>query len=169
MVKSTVDHEPSEAFPLSTVQIKSACTTSTTSTASSSSPGTRRKSGVPPLPTVEPDAVYFASWSLRGSLLDPTDQQQSSTSTSSTMKPTNGTENGSSLKTPFLIGVAGGTGKSSRSARKRELTSAEKVRAEKGQFNFDHPDTFNEVLMLKTVQDVFQGKKVEINEYNYRT
>ncbi|KAL9694684.1 hypothetical protein quinque_013969 [Culex quinquefasciatus] len=26
------------------------------------------------------------------------------------MKPTNGTENGSSLKTPFLIGVAGGTG-----------------------------------------------------------
>lgn len=40
-----------------------------------------------------------------------TEQQQSSTSTStsSTMKPTNGTENGSSVKTPFLIGVAGGT------------------------------------------------------------
>ncbi|EDS35417.1 uridine cytidine kinase i [Culex quinquefasciatus] len=42
-------------------------------------------------------------------------------------------------------------------------------RAEKGQFNFDHPDAFNEELMLKTLQDVLQGKKVEINEYNYRT
>ncbi|EDS45128.1 uridine cytidine kinase i [Culex quinquefasciatus] len=51
----------------------------------------------------------------------------------------------------------------------RALTSAEKVRAEKGQFNFDHPDAFNEELMLKTLQDVLQGKKVEINEYNYRT
>ncbi|KAL1377215.1 hypothetical protein pipiens_016418 [Culex pipiens pipiens] len=46
----------------------------------------------------------------------------------------------------------------------RELTSAEKVRPEKGQFNFDHPDAFNEELMLKTLQDVLQGKKVEINE-----
>ncbi|KAL1399557.1 hypothetical protein pipiens_008124 [Culex pipiens pipiens] len=126
-----------------------------------------------------------------------TDQQQSSTSTStSTMKPTNGTENGSSVKTPFLIGVAGGTasGKStvckrimeqlgqadmdhtqrqvvsiSQDSFYRELTSAEKVRAEKGQFNFDHPDAFNEELMLKTLQDVLQGKKVEINEYDYRT
>ncbi|EDS27795.1 uridine cytidine kinase i [Culex quinquefasciatus] len=42
-------------------------------------------------------------------------------------------------------------------------------RAEKGQFNFDHPDAFNEEFMLKTLQDVLQGKKVEINEYNYRT
>uniref|UniRef100_A0A8D8P767 uridine/cytidine kinase n=1 Tax=Culex pipiens TaxID=7175 RepID=A0A8D8P767_CULPI len=126
-----------------------------------------------------------------------TDQQQSSTSIStSTMKPTNGTENGSSVKTPFLIGVAGGTasGKStvckrimeqlgqadmdhtqrqvvsiSQDSFYRELTSAEKVRAEKGQFNFDHPDAFNEELMLKTLQDVLQGKKVEINEYDYRT
>lgn len=122
-------------------------------------------------------------------------QQQSSTSTSSTMKPTNGTENGG-VKTPFLIGVAGGTasGKStvckrimeqlgqadmdhtqrqvvsiSQDSFYRELTSAEKVRAEKGQFNFDHPDAFNEELMLKTLQDVLQGKKVEINEYDYRT
>lgn len=112
------------------------------------------------------------------------------------MKPTNGTENGSSVKTPFLIGVAGGTasGKStvckrimeqlgqadmdhtqrqvvsiSQDSFYRELTSAEKVRAEKGQFNFDHPDAFNEELMLKTLQDVLQGKKVEINEYDYRT
>uniref|UniRef100_A0A8D8P6I7 Probable uridine-cytidine kinase n=1 Tax=Culex pipiens TaxID=7175 RepID=A0A8D8P6I7_CULPI len=116
-----------------------------------------------------------------------TDQQQSSTST---MKPTNGTENCSSVKTPFLIGVAGGTasGKStvckrimeqlgqadmdhtqrqvvsiSQDSFYRELTSAEKVRAEKGQFNFGHPDAFNEELMLKTLQDVLQGKS------NYRT
>ncbi|EDS41056.1 uridine cytidine kinase i [Culex quinquefasciatus] len=114
---------------------------------------------------------------------------QSSTSTSSTMKPTNGTENGS-LKTPFLIGVVGGiaSGKStvckrimeqlgqadmdhtqrqvvsiSQDSFYRELTSAEKVRAEKGQFNFGHPDAFNEELMLKTLQDVLQGKS------NYRT
>lgn len=105
-----------------------------------------------------------------------------------------GSENG--LKTPFLIGVAGGTasGKStvckrimeqlgqadmdhaqrqvvsiSQDSFYRELTPAEKLRADKGLFNFDHPDAFNEELMLKTLQEVLQGKKVEINEYDYRS
>lgn len=105
-----------------------------------------------------------------------------------------GSDNG--LKTPFLIGVAGGTasGKStvckrimeqlgqadmdhaqrqvvsiSQDSFYRELTPAEKLRADKGLFNFDHPDAFNEELMLKTLQDVLQGKKVEINEYDYRS
>ncbi|XP_058822824.1 uridine-cytidine kinase isoform X1 [Topomyia yanbarensis] len=107
---------------------------------------------------------------------------------------TNGSENG--VKTPFLIGVAGGTasGKStvckrimeqlgqadmdhaqrqvvtiSQDSFYRELTAAEKARAERGQFNFDHPDAFNEKLMLQTLQAVLQGQKVEINEYDYRT
>nr|XP_019537262.2 uridine-cytidine kinase-like isoform X3 [Aedes albopictus] len=106
----------------------------------------------------------------------------------------NGSENG--IKTPFLIGVAGGTasGKStvckrimeqlgqadmdhtqrqvvsiSQDSFYRELTPAEKLRADKGLFNFDHPDAFNEELMLTTLQDILQGKKVEINEYDYRS
>lgn len=106
----------------------------------------------------------------------------------------NGSENG--IKTPFLIGVAGGTasGKStvckrimeqlgqadmdhtqrqvvsiSQDSFYRELTPAEKQRADKGLFNFDHPDAFNEELMLTTLQDILQGKKVEINEYDYRS
>ncbi|XP_035778020.1 uridine-cytidine kinase-like isoform X2 [Anopheles albimanus] len=114
----------------------------------------------------------------------------------------NGVANGSrangcadSVKTPFLIGVAGGTasGKStvckrimeqlgqadmdhtqrqvvtiSQDSFYRELTDAEKARAERGLFNFDHPSAFNEDLMLQTLQDILQGKKVEISEYDYR-
>ncbi|XP_058057206.1 uridine-cytidine kinase isoform X2 [Anopheles bellator] len=105
--------------------------------------------------------------------------------------------NGSSdtVKTPFVIGVAGGTasGKStvckrimeqlgqadmdhtqrqvvtiSQDSFYRELTDAEKSRAEKGLFNFDHPSAFNEELMLQTLQSILQGKKVEISEYDYR-
>ncbi|XP_055602787.1 uridine-cytidine kinase isoform X3 [Uranotaenia lowii] len=103
-------------------------------------------------------------------------------------------ENG--VKTPFLIGVAGGTasGKStvckrimeqlgqadmdsaqrqvvtiSQDSFYRQLTDSEKARAEKGQFNFDHPDAFNEDLMLRTLEDVLKGQKVEINEYDYRS
>ncbi|GAB0091593.1 Uridine-cytidine kinase [Sergentomyia squamirostris] len=100
------------------------------------------------------------------------------------------------VKQPFLIGVAGGTasGKStvckrimeqlgqadmdhtqrqvvsiSQDSFYRELTPAEKAKAERGQFNFDHPDAFNEEFMLKTLQDILAGKKVEIPSYDYRT
>uniref|UniRef100_A0A182MJN7 uridine/cytidine kinase n=1 Tax=Anopheles culicifacies TaxID=139723 RepID=A0A182MJN7_9DIPT len=99
------------------------------------------------------------------------------------------------VKTPFLIGVAGGTasGKStvckrimeqlgqadmdhtqrqvvtiSQDSFYRELSDTEKARAERGLFNFDHPSAFNEELMLQTLQCILQGKKVEINEYDYR-
>ncbi|XP_021934269.1 probable uridine-cytidine kinase isoform X3 [Zootermopsis nevadensis] len=99
-------------------------------------------------------------------------------------------------KTPFLIGVAGGTasGKStvckrimeklgqvdmdhterqvvciSQDSFYRELTPAEKAKAEKGLFNFDHPDAFNNDLILHTVQDILAGKKCEIPVYDYRT
>lgn len=51
----------------------------------------------------------------------------------------------------------------------RELTPQEKVKAEKGLFNFDHPDAFDEELMLRTLKDILAGQKVEINTYDYRT
>lgn len=51
----------------------------------------------------------------------------------------------------------------------RELTPAEKIKAEKGQFNFDHPDAFDNELILKTLQDILLGKKCEIRGYDYRT
>lgn len=51
----------------------------------------------------------------------------------------------------------------------RELTAAEKAKAERGVYNFDHPDAFNEDLMLKTLQDILAGKKVEIPSYDYRS
>lgn len=51
----------------------------------------------------------------------------------------------------------------------RELTDEEKVRAQKGRFNFDHPDAFDENLMYRTMKDILDGKKVTINMYDYRT
>ncbi|XP_061717707.1 uridine-cytidine kinase isoform X2 [Cydia pomonella] len=106
------------------------------------------------------------------------------------------TTNGFETKTPFLIGVAGGTasGKStvcqriveklgqqhkeqterrvvciSQDSFYRELTPSERLRAERGQFNFDHPDAFDDKKLLATLKDILQGKKVEVPEYNYIT
>ncbi|SPP83295.1 uridine-cytidine kinase isoform X2 [Drosophila guanche] len=103
---------------------------------------------------------------------------------------------GDEVKSPFLIGVAGGTasGKStvckkimeqlgqaemdhtqrqvvaiSQDSFYRELTAAEKAKAQKGLFNFDHPDAFNEELMYDTLQDILKGHKVKIPGYDYRT
>ncbi|KAF6205756.1 hypothetical protein GE061_019929 [Apolygus lucorum] len=108
----------------------------------------------------------------------------------------NGRHLAAESKTPFLIGVAGGTasGKSTVCARimeklgqvdvdtaerkvvtisqdsfYRELTPTEKVRALKGQYNFDHPDAFNETLIYQTLQDILAGKKVDIPAYDYRS
>ncbi|XP_015605819.1 probable uridine-cytidine kinase isoform X1 [Cephus cinctus] len=108
----------------------------------------------------------------------------------------NGKLNGVEGKTPFLIGVSGGTasGKStvckrimeklgqvdmdhmerqvvciSQDSFYRELTPAEKLKAEKGQFNFDHPDAFDNDLILQTLQDILAGIKCEIPAYDYRT
>uniref|UniRef100_A0A1B6HFP3 uridine/cytidine kinase n=1 Tax=Homalodisca liturata TaxID=320908 RepID=A0A1B6HFP3_9HEMI len=99
-------------------------------------------------------------------------------------------------KIPFLIGVAGGTasGKStvckrimeklgqvdvdhtqrqvvtiSQDSFYRELSPADKAKAAKGQYNFDHPDAFNDELIYQTLQDVLAGKKCEIPVYDYRT
>ncbi|KPJ19966.1 putative uridine-cytidine kinase [Papilio machaon] len=104
--------------------------------------------------------------------------------------------NGFESKTPFLIGVAGGTasGKStvcqrimeklgqqhkeqterrvvciSQDSFYRTLTPSERLRAERGQFNFDHPDAFDDKKLLAILKDILAGKKVEVPEYDYIT
>ncbi|XP_011502942.1 PREDICTED: probable uridine-cytidine kinase isoform X2 [Ceratosolen solmsi marchali] len=108
----------------------------------------------------------------------------------------NGKINGVEGKTPFLIGVSGGTasGKStvckrimeklgqvdkdhterqvvciSQDSFYRDLTPVEKIKAEKGQYNFDHPDAFDNDLILQTLKDILLGNKCEIPAYDYRT
>lgn len=49
----------------------------------------------------------------------------------------------------------------------RELTPAEEEKAAKGCFNFDHPDAFDERLILKTMRDISAGKKCQIPVYDY--
>lgn len=98
-------------------------------------------------------------------------------------------------KTPFLIGVAGGTasGKStvckrimeqlgqadmdhterqvvciSQDSFYRELDKSEQVKADKGLFNFDHPSAFNETQLLQALQDILAGKKVVVPIYDYK-
>nr|CAD7446725.1 unnamed protein product [Timema bartmani] len=51
----------------------------------------------------------------------------------------------------------------------RELSPQEKIRAEKGMFNFDHPDAFNNDLILQTLKDILAGNKCEIPVYDYVT
>lgn len=51
----------------------------------------------------------------------------------------------------------------------RELTPQEKAKAEKGQFNFDHPDAFNDDLILSTLEEILAGRKCEIPQYDYRS
>ncbi|XP_076161581.1 uridine-cytidine kinase isoform X2 [Ptiloglossa arizonensis] len=98
--------------------------------------------------------------------------------------------------TPFLIGVSGGTasGKStvckrimeklgqvdmdhmkrqvvciSQDSFYRDLSPAEKLQAEKGQYNFDHPNAFNDELILMTLQDISAGMICEVPSYDYKT
>ncbi|XP_045438890.1 uridine-cytidine kinase 2 isoform X3 [Pipistrellus kuhlii] len=95
---------------------------------------------------------------------------------------------------PFLIGVSGGTasGKSSVCAKivqllgqnevdyhhrqvvilsqdsfYRVLTSEQKAKALKGQFNFDHPDAFDNELIFKTLKEITEGKTVQIPVYDF--
>ncbi|KAK8393311.1 hypothetical protein O3P69_013380 [Scylla paramamosain] len=111
-------------------------------------------------------------------------------------KPHNGMANGFGPKTPFLIGVAGGTasGKStvckrimeklgqddiehsqrrvvciSQDAFYRPLNPEESSKALKGVFNFDHPDAFDNELVLKTLQQILDGKICRIPNYDYVT
>ncbi|ODM98440.1 putative uridine-cytidine kinase [Orchesella cincta] len=97
-------------------------------------------------------------------------------------------------KTPFLIGVAGGTasGKStvcqkimeqlgqadvSVSLRKvvtiaqdsfyKQLSPDESKKAAKGQYDFDHPNALDIDLVVQTLQDVLEGRKTEVPVYDY--
>ncbi|XP_040263600.1 uridine-cytidine kinase 2 [Bufo bufo] len=97
---------------------------------------------------------------------------------------------------PFLIGVSGGTasGKSSVCSKivqllgqnevdhhqkqvvmisqdsfYRILTQEQKSKALKGQFNFDHPDAFDNELILKTLRELMEEKTVQIPVYDFVT
>lgn len=98
-------------------------------------------------------------------------------------------------RTPFLIGVAGGTasGKStvcekimenlkmnqenverqvthlSQDSFYRELRGADKAKAAKGLFNFDHPDAFDNELMLSCLKDIVSGKPTKVPVYDFKT
>ncbi|KAJ1173059.1 hypothetical protein NDU88_004901 [Pleurodeles waltl] len=95
---------------------------------------------------------------------------------------------------PFLIGVSGGTasGKSSVCSKivqllgqnevdhrqkqvvmlsqdsfYKVLTAEQKAKALKGQFNFDHPDAFDNELIVKTLREIMEEKTVQIPVYDF--
>ncbi|XP_069870979.1 uridine-cytidine kinase 1 isoform X2 [Dipodomys merriami] len=97
---------------------------------------------------------------------------------------------------PFLIGVSGGTasgkstvcekimellGQNEVDHRQRKLvilsqdrfykvlTAEQKAKALKGQYNFDHPDAFDNDLMHKTLKNIVEGKTVEVPTYDFVT
>jgi len=99
-------------------------------------------------------------------------------------------------KTPFLIGVAGGTasGKStvcrkimeklgqdtvdhrhqqvvciSQDSFYRELNEEERKAAFKGNYDFDHPDALDNELMVQCLMDVLHGKEVSLPVYDFKT
>ncbi|KAM9794798.1 uridine-cytidine kinase 1 [Syngnathus typhle] len=97
---------------------------------------------------------------------------------------------------PFLIGVSGGTasGKSTVCAKIMELlgqnkvdhhqrkvaiisqdcfyrvlTAEQKAKALRGQYNFDHPEAFDNELMYKTLKDIVEGRVVQVPTYDFVT
>ncbi|XP_068104107.1 LOW QUALITY PROTEIN: uridine-cytidine kinase 1 [Hyperolius riggenbachi] len=97
---------------------------------------------------------------------------------------------------PFLIGVSGGTasGKSTVCEKIMELlgqnevdhkqrkvvilsqdrfykmlTPEQKARALKGQYNFDHPDAFDNELMQRTLTSILEGQIVDVPLYDLVT
>ncbi|VFV35245.1 uridine-cytidine kinase 1 [Lynx pardinus] len=97
---------------------------------------------------------------------------------------------------PFLIGVSGGTasgkstvcekimellGQNEVDHRQRKLvilsqdrfykvlTAEQKAKALKGQYNFDHPDAFDNDLMHRTLKNIVEGKTVEVPTYDFVT
>uniref|UniRef100_A0A8D0DMV9 Uridine-cytidine kinase n=1 Tax=Salvator merianae TaxID=96440 RepID=A0A8D0DMV9_SALMN len=97
---------------------------------------------------------------------------------------------------PFLIGVSGGTasgkstvcekimellGQNEVDHRQRKvvilsqdrfykvLTAEQKAKALKGQYNFDHPDAFDNELMQTTLKNIVDGQTVEVPTYDFVT
>ena len=105
--------------------------------------------------------------------------------------------NGSSNNwSPFVIGVGGGTasgkttvcgkimemlGQGSIANHKRRvvcisqdsfykpLTEDQKIEAQKGNYDFDHPNSFDNVLMKSVLQDMINGKKVQLPIWDFKT
>ena len=100
------------------------------------------------------------------------------------------------VKTPFMIGVAGGTASGKTSVCKRlmeaigqnnksdvekrivslsqdsfyrKLTETESILAKMGKFNFDHPDAFDTELMESVLQDIMNGHSARIPVYDFKT
>merc|ERR1712086_1246847 len=99
-------------------------------------------------------------------------------------------------KKPFMIGVAGGTasGKSTvceklmeklgqnemnnvekqvvhlaQDSFYKELDDQEITKANKGMFNFDHPNAFDNELMESCLEDIMNGKATQIPVYDFKT
>nr|XP_060613135.1 uridine-cytidine kinase 1 isoform X1 [Anolis sagrei ordinatus] len=97
---------------------------------------------------------------------------------------------------PFLIGVSGGTasgkstvcekimellGQNEVDHRQRKvvilsqdrfykaLSTEQKAKALKGQYNFDHPDAFDNELMQTTLKNIVDGQTVEVPTYDFVT
>jgi len=51
----------------------------------------------------------------------------------------------------------------------RELTAQELPKANKGMFNFDHPDAFDHLLMESCLKDILAGKQTKIPVYDFKT
>ncbi|NXS13761.1 UCK1 kinase, partial [Neodrepanis coruscans] len=49
------------------------------------------------------------------------------------------------------------------------LTAEQQAKALKGQYNFDHPDAFDNDLMHSTLKNIVEGKTVEVPTYDFVT
>ncbi|XP_027622450.1 uridine-cytidine kinase 1 isoform X1 [Tupaia chinensis] len=49
------------------------------------------------------------------------------------------------------------------------MTAEQKAKALKGQYNFDHPDAFDNDLMHRTLKNIVEGKTVEVPTYDFVT
>jgi len=51
----------------------------------------------------------------------------------------------------------------------RELDEKESLQAQRGMFNFDHPDAFDLDTMMKCLADIRDGKVTKVPEYDFKT
>jgi uridine kinase len=51
----------------------------------------------------------------------------------------------------------------------RELKGADRARAAKGLFNFDHPDAFDNALMERCLRDIMEGRPTKIPVYDFKS
>lgn len=49
------------------------------------------------------------------------------------------------------------------------LNEKQHVAAQRNEYNFDHPDAFDMELLVRVLQRLREGKKVEVPIYNYVT